>query len=253
MGPNSSGLVAWIASLLPETKSYVEPFCGMLGVLLSRAKSKVEIINDTNSNLINWWYVVRDKSDLLIDKLMYTPYSDEQFERIRESDWDKFDDVERAWAYTIILHQGFGGITEVDRTYFGYRYHSNRPHVSNESLVNRIEALRGRLIDVRIYNMCAIKLLDKLKNDSDVLVYCDPPYHTASTDHYGDRGELDIASLTDILLEQQGHVAISGYEGEWDHLGWRVEKRQRKLSLDSNSTKKTECVWLNFEQQRMLG
>ena len=53
----------WIHSLLPisNTRSiYVEPFCGMCGVLLQRPPLGCEVINDLNSRLINWWRVIRD-------------------------------------------------------------------------------------------------------------------------------------------------------------------------------------------------
>ena len=52
------GVPHWINSLLPSTKEctlYVEPFCGMMGVLLSRQESFCEIVNDANERVVNWW------------------------------------------------------------------------------------------------------------------------------------------------------------------------------------------------------
>ena len=43
----------WIASMLPYDKGYVEPFAGMLGVLLQRRRSAAEMVNDADGNLID--------------------------------------------------------------------------------------------------------------------------------------------------------------------------------------------------------
>ena len=50
-----NALTKWIVSQIPyERKTlYVEPFCGMCGVLLSRQATATEIINDRNARLIN--------------------------------------------------------------------------------------------------------------------------------------------------------------------------------------------------------
>ena len=53
----------WIASLLPPvgtTYTYIEPFAGMLGVMLQRPKHRREIANDLDGDLVNWWRAVRD-------------------------------------------------------------------------------------------------------------------------------------------------------------------------------------------------
>ena len=67
----------WIAGNLPHQwkQTYVEPFAGMLGVLLCRAPCKVEVANDLDGDVFNWWRQVRDNADELTRKIKYTPLS----------------------------------------------------------------------------------------------------------------------------------------------------------------------------------
>ena len=72
-GHGSSGRGRWIASLLPgDTRTlYAEPYAGMLGILLQRAPAKLEIVNDLNRRIVNWWRVVRDHPDELARMMRY--------------------------------------------------------------------------------------------------------------------------------------------------------------------------------------
>ena len=68
VGPRYTGgkarykLNRWIQSRLPMRTSglYCEPFAGMLGILLNRPKSKIEIVNDLNGDIVSFWRAVRD-------------------------------------------------------------------------------------------------------------------------------------------------------------------------------------------------
>ena len=102
----------WISTLLPKNLSglYVEPFGGMLSVLLRREKAAIEIVNDLDRRLLTWWEIVRDRPDELVRQLDYTPYSRAVFAECAEiCASPKFNDpLKLAWALTVILWQGYG-------------------------------------------------------------------------------------------------------------------------------------------------
>ena len=64
-GKRGYGKAQSIASFLPPTPDscYIEPFAGMAGVLFARQPVKLEVLNDLNRRVINWWRVVRDQPD----------------------------------------------------------------------------------------------------------------------------------------------------------------------------------------------
>lgn len=52
-----------IADLLPPHGHYVEPYCGSLAVLLAKAPSDHETVNDLDGRLMTFWRVLRDRPD----------------------------------------------------------------------------------------------------------------------------------------------------------------------------------------------
>ena len=65
----------WITSLLPDHDHYVEPFAGSLSVLLAKAPSRRETVNDLDAELMTFWRVLRDQPAELLRACMLTPHS----------------------------------------------------------------------------------------------------------------------------------------------------------------------------------
>lgn len=254
LGGKKRGVGDWIASHLPASDVYVEPFAGMLGVMLKRTPSRMEVANDMDGNLINWWQQVRDNNDALCERLAWTPRSEQEFAEVRDAyPWEGKDDVWKAWAYTIILCHGYGGQTNIAKTHFGKKYDGG--DVLNASLLAQLRALRDRMVDVQLWHMDAVELLEKFEENTGALIYCDPPYPSTqqANKNYEAHEELG-ENFTLSLKAQQGKVAISGFPGEWDHLGWECETMERISSLGSAPAARTECLWTNFEvTSRLFG
>ena len=51
----------------------------MAGVLLARQPAKLEILNDLNGRVINWWRAVRDEPDEFGYLVEHTPLSRDEF------------------------------------------------------------------------------------------------------------------------------------------------------------------------------
>ena len=64
------GTGSWIAEMLPYERLYVEPFAGMLGILLQRKKSPMEVVNDLDGLIYSYWKCVRDYPNELGYKLI---------------------------------------------------------------------------------------------------------------------------------------------------------------------------------------
>ena len=76
-----------ILDRIPDHTCYVELFAGAAWICFAKPKemSKVEVINDTNGELSNFWRCVRDKHLELIEKLRFRIASKQDFEMIKQS------------------------------------------------------------------------------------------------------------------------------------------------------------------------
>lgn len=246
-----TGLAQWVNSILPIDKdaTYVEPFAGMLGVLLDRLPSKVEIINDTNDRVVNWWQVVRDKPEELYHKCYFTPFADKTVE-YASSTIDEGTDVERAWKWFVIAnctYGSFGPRKKLGVTYANSGYTANRARAFERWLEQSTE-LANRMRNVQITHRDGNELLAKTASMDYAIVYCDPPYYSRRQDIYKENNAIDIDQLTESLSNQEGRAAISGVDTEWDHLNWdRHEKHINRAVGQGRRRADTEVLWVNFE------
>ncbi len=248
-GKRGYGKAEWIAGLLPWEKDscYLEPFAGMAGVLLARPAVKVELLNDLNGRLVNWWRMVRNCPDEFGYLVEHTPISRDEFRwACRMVDNPELSDMQRALAFHILISQcvtagdnrlsGRGWIRRFDPAIGSFSRHT----------AAEISRLAERMRNVQLENVDALDLLERTAGCDYAVIYCDPPYPTADTSAYS-IGHLDFDRLGELLQAQQGAVAVSGYEGEWDCLGWAAERKQalRRQLNSRGGEPRTELLWRN--------
>jgi DNA adenine methylase len=170
-------------------------------VLFHKPPGEFEVYNDFNPNLANLYRCVRDHAEELIDALMFTLNSREDFRHIRQlmKTPAKIPDVKRAaYFYQLIRHSYASGLDS-----FGAQ---PRSMWSNFPL---IRAACGRLQNVVIENRDFEQLI-KQYDRPDAFFYCDPPYF-ATEDYYEDVGFIaaDHQRLANALLGIQGKFLLS--------------------------------------------
>ena len=247
---------AWITSLLPWSSSqlYVEPFCGMLGVLLQRRPALIEIVNDVNCDVVNWWRAVREAPAVFGRLLDATPSSRAEFiaAAAQLAHWprptlDKPVDLERARLFHVLLAQGRMSGDSVGKSSWTVNYHRRPIGWSSD----RVAALAARMEHVVLEQRDACDILWRVARHPHTLVYCDPPYRTANNEPYR-AAEVDWAMLTDALLAQEGQCAVSGYGSEWDHLtGWHRHEFETycaaATATGQTAPPRTEVLWTNYD------
>lgn len=103
----------WILPQLPQTHQYVEPFGGSAAVLLNRDPSPVETFNDLDSDVTNFFKVLRDRKEELLEKIALTPFSREEFRKsIEKQNQDDLSDLERARLFFIRAGQVRSGLAQ---------------------------------------------------------------------------------------------------------------------------------------------
>lgn len=107
-------LVAKILPLIPEHTLYAEPFVGGGAVFFSKPPSEIEVINDTNKELINFYQVLQNRFVELEKRVSVTLHS-RTLHRDASVVYNHphlFDEVERAWAVWVLSTQSFSCILD---------------------------------------------------------------------------------------------------------------------------------------------
>jgi DNA adenine methylase len=99
-------LAKTILSLIPEHRLYCEPFLGGGAIFFAKPPSKVEIINDTNGELINFYRVVKHDFNALEKEVGMSLHSRKQHDQawVIYKNPDLFDPIKRAWAVWMLAN-----------------------------------------------------------------------------------------------------------------------------------------------------
>lgn len=189
---------------------YCEPFAGGAAVFFSKPASKVEILNDTNRELINFYRVVQQDFTSLEREVRITLYSRDLHRKawVVYNNPDMFSEIRRAWAVWVLSMQGFSG--QLTSTW-GYEKKTN---TVTKKLQNKKEAfteeLAIRLQNVQMEAADAIYIINS-RDGKDAFFYCDPPYPNSDCGHYDGYSIDDFESLLKCLSAIQGKFLLSSY------------------------------------------
>lgn len=239
-------LASWIISHFPPHRIYVEPFGGAASVLLRKPPAEIEVYNDLDGEVVNFFRVLREQPDALARAVALTPYARAEYLLAHDS---ADDPVERARRFAVRAWQGIGGATAQWRT--GWRRRLDGRIVAEwNRLPDVIRVVAARLKEVIIENLPAEAVIRRY-DTPETLFYCDPPYlpdtrsrwRTAGYTH--EMSEDDHHTLAELLRGVQGMVVISGYEHPlYDELfgGW---KKVSTKARTQNGRVTKECLWLS--------
>src|SRR5438105_13722276 len=166
-----------IIPLLPAHTCYVEPFAGAAWVLFGKRPSAVEVLNDREQELVNFFRVVKEKPEELITSFEWELVSRAEFERLANLDLGQLTDVQRAHRFYYLIMAGWGG--ELDYPRFATSItdggHGNRLIGALKTLRQRLQPIHDRLRTVIIENLDWRECIDRYDRVSTVM-YLDPPY-----------------------------------------------------------------------------
>jgi len=271
-----SHLLPEILKRIPPHTTYVEPFGGGAAVLFAKAPSPIEVYNDIDSAIVNFFRVLRETHlrDELVRQLELTPYSREEYHNYRA--WAKAGEpetelpynpqspftleeqraIEKARRFFVLNQQGFSAI------YAGsWRFAHNDPRVVEQywSTLDKLHAVGNRLKRVQIEHDSFEHVIPRYDHE-EAFFFLDPPYvpdTRVSPEVY--RHEMTIEDhkrLVEILLLTEGMVMLTGYDHPvYDPLvehGWKKEHVEVECKVsptfrDPNRkrTRRVETIWMN--------
>lgn len=250
-------LAPLIVENMPPHELYVEPFVGSGAVLFRKPRSKKELINDLDGDMVNLFLVIQnpDTCAQLVKLCKRTPYSREIYNEVQEMAARKIqhtDHVTRALMTVVrsmmavhpdALHTptvGFSSRIHMHPTSGAWRPREwmNYPRV--------LASIRQRLQGVLIEQKDALEVI-KDQDREDTCFYCDPPYMPEvrqAGEYREEMSEADHVKLLECLKNVRGRVILSGYSCplyEEALSGWkRVTKREQAAM----GRKTEEVLWI---------
>lgn len=238
---------------IPVTNLYCEPFVGGGAVFWAKEPSNVEVINDTNRELINFYEVCQNDFISLEQLVRITLHSRSLFNdaKVVNENPHMFDRIKRAWAVWILSTQGFA--SKLDGTW-GYDKKESTVGLKIKNKRERFtEDLAIRLQRVQIECTDALRII-RSRDLKDSFFYCDPPYYNSDCGHYNGYTIGDFENLLSLLSKIEGRFLLSSYPSEildkYAKLnGWNQKKFSQKVSVSRNKEKlktKVEVLTANY-------
>jgi DNA adenine methylase len=199
-----------IISLIPEHIIYCEPFLGGAAVFFAKVSSEIEVLNDTNRELINFYRMVKDDFISLEKEIRISLHSRDVYRRasVIYNNPDMFNEIKRAWAIWVLSSQSFG--SKLNSTW-GYSLSRN---VTTKSVTNNRERFTEE-IAIRLQNVqieCADALYIISGRDKETsFFYVDPPYFNSNCGHYDGYSMQDFENLLQLLSKIKGKFLLSSY------------------------------------------
>lgn len=216
-------LIPVIKQYVPrEYSQYYEPFIGAGAVLFSLQPAE-SVINDTNSELINCYEVIRDHPDELLDlcvqheKNNSKEYYYELRSQDRRDEFKKLSSVERAARIIYLNKTCFNGLFRVNsQGQFNVPYGDYvNPTIADPVIIKAVSAF----LNQRSVRICQGDFSEVVSTaEKGNFVYFDPPYHpisdTSSFTKYSRNGfdsleQERLKLLCDNLSDRGCQVLVS--------------------------------------------
>lgn len=224
-----------IVDLLPPHRVFVETHAGSAAVLFAKAPSPVEVINDLDGEVVNFFTVLRTCPDQLAHACQLTPYSRAEYEACAERPAE-LDPVERARRWWVRCNQSFNQAGAAGRAgWASSAAPRSNPAPDFAIRAGELMAAAQRLRSVLIERWPAVDVIGKY-GLADAVLYVDPPYladtrlgrdRSRGADYACDTaGEQEHRELAEALHATPATVLLSGYAsdlyeelfGDWHRL-----------------------------------
>src|SRR3989441_6140497 len=165
-------LAKQIIALLPEHTTYVEPFAGGAQVFFHKQPSKVEVLNDLDFEIVNFFRVCQHHYEELVRYLNYCLISRKWFGLFAASNPAALTDIQRAGRFFYLQKNSFGGLVLKQHYHYGV---VQRPNYNPRRIPEIIQAAHERLQGVQIESLPYEQILKRYDRPTSVF-YMDPPY-----------------------------------------------------------------------------
>ena len=193
-----------IISIFPKHTTYVEPFSGGAQVLFRKEPSKVEVLNDLDHDVVNFFRVCQQHYEELVRYLKFTVASRAWFDVLQKVDPSVLTDIQRAARFLYLAKNCYAGL--VRRRNFAWSV-SSANRFNPERVPELIEETHHRLARVQIECLPYEKVIEHYDRP-ETLFYLDPPYYALSLYRHNLVHE-DFVKMAELLKDLEGKFVLS--------------------------------------------
>lgn len=248
-------IASWIIDHFPAHECYVEPFGGSGSIFMQKEQSAVEVFNDLDGEIVEFFEVLRDHGDELVDWLENVPYSREVFETWRDEylvGEHPDDAIERVGRLFALRYMAFGGNMQNSPT-FKTQVAKGDSGVYNVDSFRRatenLHRVRDRFQQVIIECQDYTEIFDRYDRP-ETLFYLDPPYvDTPDGKYYRKGSQFDHGELLRRVDSLEGYVIIS-YDQLPSQLPaeeYNITARDRQWSINEDWVDGSEKLVMNYD------
>jgi DNA adenine methylase len=258
-------IAAKMKDRLPPHNAWVELFCGSSAMTLAKKPAPIEIINDINGEIVNFFRQLRENGGELRKRIRLTPYARAELELSRKEE-ENLSDIERARRFFVGAMMAINGC--FGEAAGGFSFSNSYTRNGMEARVGRwhgmsdyLKTVVERLRTVRVENKDALALFHDFEHRPATLVYLDPPYLGERSAGYDfDQNSVEYhQKLIHAVLGAKCMIFISGYKSDlYDaHLtkerGWfRETIKATTKGNNGKSFDREEVIWFSQSYRKAL-
>lgn len=197
-------LAKGIIEIFPKHTTYVEAFAGGAQVFFRKEPSKVEVLNDLDGEIVNFYRVCQEHYEELLRYFRFAVVSREWFDLLKAANPASLTDIQRAARHLYLLRNCFASLVR------NPVYHRNviqPPSFNLARLPELIEKSHTRLRRVQIECAPYGEILERFDRPT-TLFYLDPPYWGRTLYRHNFK-EADFRELADRLKSIRGAFVLS--------------------------------------------
>lgn len=162
-----------IIERIPEHHTYVELFAGGARVLFQKPPSNIEVLNDLDNDITNFFRVCQNHYQELIRCIAFHVASRNWFDLHLRTAPETLTDIQRAVRFFYLQKIGYGA--KLIRRNFAYGVES-KPRLDATKIPQAITQTHQRLARVQIECLPYEDVLRRYDR-KETFFYCDPPYY----------------------------------------------------------------------------
>jgi DNA adenine methylase len=193
-----------VIAIFPKHKTYVEAFAGGAQVFFRKEPSEVEVLNDLDGEIVNFYRVCQQHYEELLRYFRFVVVSREWFDRLKSANPATLTDIQRAARYLYLLRNCFASLV---RNPIYHRNVVQPPSFNLQSLPELIENAHKRLERVQLECAPYEEVVRRFDRPT-TLFYLDPPYWGKNLYRHN-LGESDFEKLADRLSKIRGKFVLS--------------------------------------------